>query len=282
MSSFGASALLQRVGEDRQRYLLLPADSGGVQFYQDLSLQRKRKKLSLNRTIWFGTEPDIENQAKNQLKRVTSNIDNNLTSGAVFVMGFQYHDDFRVKKLFSIANTTFGKHFGKIIWIFPVVHSNFPDIIHFPKDSQVLAFQDSIRGTVFRNHNRKDSVLSRVLDKTIRVLESYGKRDESYEALGEQGRRHGDNCYVDVVQFLTDHLVVETIWKRIATLNGETLHACSSTQSILSPNHKTIFRVPVVEYFPYLVKHDYVTLFTSCPVPSLPVTVNGSKLTTER
>ena len=85
-------------------------------------------------------------------------------------------------------------------------------------------------------------------------------------------RQH--NCYIDVLQLTTHHYVGDIERKRIATWNGNTVQPClseeESTENILSPKIKTVLRVPIGEYFPFIIKHELSDFYAKCPTNSFP------------
>lgn len=82
------------------------------------------------------------------------------------------------------------------------------------------------------------------------------------------------NCFIDVLQLGKNNYIQEMSWKHVATWNGDTLQTCSyqetSSNVILSPSIRPVFRVPIVEYFPYLIKHEKSGNNTECLTNSLP------------
>ncbi len=82
------------------------------------------------------------------------------------------------------------------------------------------------------------------------------------------------NCYIDVLELKKDRRTGDISWKRVAKWNGDTVKLFSpeegSKNVILSPNTKTVFRVPIVEYPPFTIKHEFIDLHGKCPVNSLP------------
>ncbi len=167
----GTSSILKQVRQKRQLYLVAPADAHGVEFYQDLSLELQRQKLKLHRTLWVGVDSGKSNQLQKELKSVVQNI----ASGATFVLGFLHLDDFRLKNLVDLARRIFGKQFGKILWIFPVINLDLGNMQTFhAKSFQALAFGNP--GTVHCFYNNQNCALRRVLEKTSHVLKScWGK-----------------------------------------------------------------------------------------------------------
>ncbi len=94
-------------------------------------------------------------------------------------------------------------------------------------------------------------------------------------------------CYIDVLLLTKDRYVGDIKRKRIATWNGDTVQPCSSeeesTEVILSPKIKTVFRVPTIEYFPFIIKHELSGFSAKCPANSLPCyTDNDGKVITPR
>ena len=75
------------------------------------------------------------------------------------------------------------------------------------------------------------------------------------------------------MQIQASSFIQQIYRRRIATWNGVTIEACPyqerSTDRILSSNFH-VFRVPIVEYFPYVVKHKWPHIDAKCPVNSLP------------
>ena len=82
------------------------------------------------------------------------------------------------------------------------------------------------------------------------------------------------HCFTDVLQLTKDRYLEEVTWKRVATWNGETVEPCPAEEeknnNIFSSNAKTVFRVPIVEYFPFLMKSEWNKLHSKCPVNFLP------------
>ena len=85
-------------------------------------------------------------------------------------------------------------------------------------------------------------------------------------------RQH--SCYVDVMKLTTGSYNGKIIYERIGTWNGDTFQPCLSedvfNDAMLNPRVKTVFRVPIVKYFPFVVKHELSTFFGECPLYSLP------------
>ena len=122
--------------------------------------------------LWVGVDPGKSNKLQKELKSIAQNIDKNITSGATFVLGFLHLDDFRLKSLVDLARSVLGKQFGKILWIFPVVHLDLSNMQTFNADSfQALAFGNP--ETVHCCHNNQNCALRAVLEKTSHVLKSY-------------------------------------------------------------------------------------------------------------
>ncbi len=121
--------------------------------------------------LWLGIDSGKSNQLQKELESVAQNIDNNITSGATFVLGFLHLDDFRLKSLVDLARSILGKQFGKILWIFPVVHLDLNNLQTFNAESfQALAFGNP--GTVHCSDNNQKCALHAVLEKTSYVLKS--------------------------------------------------------------------------------------------------------------
>ncbi len=97
------------------------------------------------------------------------------------MLGFLHLDDFRLKSLVNLARRILGKQFGKVLWIFPVVHLDLNNLQVFnAKSFEALAFGNP--GTVHCNHNNQNCALHAVLEKTSRVLKSCW--DAHYEYSG--------------------------------------------------------------------------------------------------
>ncbi len=121
--------------------------------------------------LWLGIDFGKSNQLQKELESVAQNIDNNITSGATFILGFLHLDDFRLKSLVDLARSILGKQFGKILWIFPVVHLDLNNLQTFNAESfQALAFGNP--GTVHCNDKNLKCALHAVLEKTSHVLKS--------------------------------------------------------------------------------------------------------------
>lgn len=145
-----------------------------MEFYQELCSQLQRKKLKLYRTVWLGAESNQQNQLRKLFNAVAQAIERNMISGVTFIVGFLNHNDFRLKLMFSLTQNVFGKKIDKILWIFPVIHLDFSNMLSFPNGSQVLAFQETNSGTVYCSniHDYKNCALRLVLEKTADFLES--------------------------------------------------------------------------------------------------------------
>jgi hypothetical protein len=80
-------------------------------------------------------------------------------------------------------------------------------------------------------------------------------------------------CYIEMLESTRSHYLGDIIYKRIGTWNGDTVQLClsedESNDAILNPKMKTVFRVPIIEYFPFVVKHE-INGFGECPLYSLP------------
>ncbi len=88
------------------------------------------------------------------------------------MLGFLHLDDFRLKSLVNLSKRILGKQFGKILWIFPVVHLDLSNVEAFNAESfKALAFGNP--ETVHCFHNNQNCALGRVLEKTSHVLKSY-------------------------------------------------------------------------------------------------------------
>jgi hypothetical protein len=81
-------------------------------------------------------------------------------------------------------------------------------------------------------------------------------------------------CYIEMLESTRSHYLGDIIYKRIGTWNGDTVQLClpedESNDAILNPKMKTVFRVPIIEYFPFVVKHEMSGFFGECPLYSLP------------
>ena len=96
----------------------------------------------------------------------------------------------------------------------------------------------------------------------------------SFSVKNQECKTRQHSCYIDVLQLTKDRYVGDVKRKRIATWNGDTVQPCSSEEEsiedTLSPKIKTVFRVPIVEYFPFTTKHELSGFFAKCPTNSLP------------
>ena len=161
----GVSTILQHIQKEKQLYLLLSADAYGIDFYQNLSSDLQRRKLSINRTLWVAGEKTAENKLQEELEEIAQDIENNIVSGATFILGFLDPNDFRLKSLADKARKVLGKHLGNVLWIFPVVHLDFTNVHTFHGISQALAFRQSNSGALHCNEHDRNCSLSLVLKK---------------------------------------------------------------------------------------------------------------------
>lgn len=71
---------------------------------------------------------------------------------------------------------------------------------------------------------------------------------------------------VDVLKMQRHDLFGETNWKRISTWNGRTLQKYSdgTYQAPLGPPQVSVIRVPIVEYPPFVIKHEHAHLYGEC------------------
>ena len=96
----------------------------------------------------------------------------------------------------------------------------------------------------------------------------------SFSVKNQEWKTSQHSCFIDILQLSMDHYIGDIFHKRIGTWNNDTIQPCLSedvsNDVILSPKIKTVFRVPIVEYFPFVVKHDLSTFFGECPLYSLP------------
>ena len=72
---------------------------------------------------------------------------------------------------------------------------------------------------------------------------------------------------IDVLKMERQDLFEEITWKRISTWNGESLQQCcnEASQATLAPSQAAhVIRVPIVEYFPFVVKHKFNKDFGKC------------------
>ena len=164
------SLVLKHVRQERQLYLTVPVDAHGVEFYQDFTFELQLQKLKLYRTLWVGEESTEETRLEKKLKSVAKNLENNITSGATFVVGFLYSNDFRLKSLVTAIRKIFGKQFGKILWIVPVMHWDVHNMQTFEGGSfHGLAFGSPT--TVYCNqYNDENCAVYAALEKSTRVL----------------------------------------------------------------------------------------------------------------
>ena len=178
----------------------MPSDVYGVEFYQDFTFELQREKLKLNRTLWVGEESVEGNQLQKEFKSVAESINNNITSGATFVVGFLHPNDFRLKSLVKVAKRMLGNNFSEILWIFPVINLDFSKIQDFDKSFQALAFWKNNSGSVHCNSRNQICALHLVVERTSNVLKNcWGKelfrenvavqRLNEYSALGVE-REH--------------------------------------------------------------------------------------------
>ena len=148
--------------------MTVPVDAHGVEFYQNFTFELQRQKLKLYRTLWVGKESAEETRL--ELKSVAENIENKITSGATFVVGFLYPNDFRLKSLVTSVRKIFGKQFGKILWIVPVMHWDLHNMQTFEGGSfHGLAF-GSPETLHCKQYNYEDCAVHVVLEKSLRVL----------------------------------------------------------------------------------------------------------------
>ena len=67
-----------------------------------------------------------------------------------------------------------------------------------------------------------------------------------------------ENCYIDILRLKMDHFIGEKTWRRTGVWNGDKVKFCASekkTATFIS-NDPTVFRVPIVEYVPFIIKHE--------------------------
>lgn len=72
---------------------------------------------------------------------------------------------------------------------------------------------------------------------------------------------------IDVLQMERQDLFEEITWKRISTCDGENLQQCcngtgQATLPLTQAAH--VIRVPIIEYFPFVVKHKFNKDFGKC------------------
>ncbi|XP_028410037.1 glutamate receptor ionotropic, NMDA 3A-like isoform X2 [Dendronephthya gigantea] len=287
----GSAAVMHQLDKAARIYLFVPADKHGVEFHRDIILELKHMKLKLHRTLWLGAEFELENHLKRTLKTIADDLDKNTTSGVTFLLGFLYPNDFRVKRVFNMVRMVLGERFGKILWIFPAVHSDISNEFLFRKDFQALAFQEDKPETVSSDQN---VVLWLLFKKTSQVLRNcYGDVASNETSIVKRNRRNvcfqeitrrnlsqafTHSCFLDVMQLQasSSSFGQRIHGRRIATWNGVIIQACPYQEGstnftrILRPNQFRVFRVPIVEYFPYIVKHKWPDIDAKCPVNSLP------------
>lgn len=69
-----------------------------------------------------------------------------------------------------------------------------------------------------------------------------------------------NRCSINVLKMETHDRFEGMNWRRIATWNGETLQLCSKSERITNQilgQPQLVLRVPLVEYFPFVMKHEY-------------------------
>lgn len=156
----GVSVILQHIQTEKQLYLLLSADSYGIDFFQELSSHLQRRKLSVNRTLWVGGETTAENKLERELEKIAQDIEKNIASGATFILGLLDPNDFRLKSLINKVRKILEEHLGNALWIFPVVHLDFTNMQTFHGISRALAFRQSNSGASHCNklHDRNCSL----------------------------------------------------------------------------------------------------------------------------
>ena len=57
---------------------------------------------------------------------------------------------------------------------------------------------------------------------------------------------------------LMDHFIGEKTWRRIGVRSGDKVKFCASekTTATFISNNPTVFRVPIVEHAPFIIKHE--------------------------
>jgi hypothetical protein len=127
-----------------------------------------------------------EKHLREELGSIAENIDNNITTGATFVVGFLHPNDLRLKSLINTARRILGEQFGEILWILPVMHWDLSDVKTFNTGSfQGLAFGSP--GTVHCNQYNDQNCAVHV---AVEKLSKFSKKCWNPNCNSTENRGH--------------------------------------------------------------------------------------------